>query len=264
MKGAVLAIGLIGALLGPGRIVAATAQTAADQPPPAFPQRYPPPGWPMPVETHPIHTYLVTEKLDVAPGSDGDLTWDVNGWHGGDFNRLWFKSEGEQAFGKAERNIDARLLYGRFVRKYYDAQIGGGIQTATFRDRNVTRGQLVLGLEGFVPYRYDLETLLFISQKGHVSGRVEFIRDYMLTQRLVMQPRVETNIAAQQVEEFGVGRGVNNLELGLRVRYEIRRQFGPYLGLSFDRRFFGAADLARAEGQDPRRARLVFGVRLWR
>ncbi len=229
-----------------------------------LPDWFPPEGWPTPVHDQKPHTFALADKLDFSPGGDaGDVAWDVEGWRGGDYNRLWFKSEGEQTFTRAERNIDAQLLYGRFIKKYYDVQIGGGIQTATFEGRNVTRAQAVVGLQGFVPYNYDLETLLFLSQDGAVSGRVTFLREYLLTQRLVLQPRVEANIAAQRVREFTVGSGLNNIELGVRVRYEIRREFGPYVGLSFDRSFFGTVDLVRAEGIDPSQLRLVFGVRAW-
>lgn len=219
----------------------------------------------MPVEDHKRHTFAVADVIDFNPrGDEGDVRWDFNGWHGGDFNRLWFKSEGEQSFTEADRNIDVQLLYGRFIKKFYDFQIGGGLQTATFQGRNVTRGQAVLGLEAFVPFKSDLETLLFISQDGDIAGRITFIRDLLVTQRVVLQPRVETNVAGQTVEEFTVGSGLNNIELGVRLRFEIRREFGPYIGVSVDRRFFETADLTRAEGKDPSQVRFVFGVRAWR
>lgn len=244
---------------------ACIAPRALAQAPPAQPpDRFPPPGWPSPVDDRRPHTLAVADKLDLIPRSSGELRWDLNGWSGGDLNRLWFKSEGDQNLSKAERNIDAQLLYGRFFGKFYDAQIGAGVQTATFEGRNVNRVQAVVGLEALVPFKSDVETLLFVSQKGDVSGRITAVRDYLMTQRLILQPRVETTIAAQQVREFTVGSGLNNIEIGFRLRYEIRREFGPYVGVSFDRLFFGTADLARAQGQDVNRSSVVFGVRMWR
>lgn len=253
----------------------AAAPEAPSQPPSGVPQqqqqqpltpldRFPPKGWPDPVHDR-RNTFAVAEVIDFRPNGDqSDFAWDLNGWHGGDLNRLWFKSEGEQSAREAERNIDAQLLYGRFVKKFYDVQLGAGVQTATFKGRSSTRAQAVVGFEAFVPFKADLETLLFISQDGDVSGRVTFIRDLLITQRLILQPRVETNIAAQQVERFRVGTGLNNIELGVRVRYEVRREFGPYVGLEFDRSFFGTADLLREDGEDPSQWRFVFGVRVWR
>lgn len=260
MQTLVLGVGIL------ATAVHATAQSTSAAPPATVqeqpPRRFPPPGWPSPVEDRRPYTLLLADVVDFTSG--GDLHWDSNGWHGGDYNRIWFKSEGEQSLQRAERNLDVQVLYGRFVKKFYDAQIGGGVQTATYEGRNVTRGELVLGLEGFVPFKSDFESLLFVSTDGDVRGRVTFERDLLLGQRLIMQPRIESNIAAQAVEEFGVGRGLNNLELKLRVRYEFRREFAPYVGVSFWRQFFGTADLTRARGSDPSSLRLLFGLRAWR
>ena len=223
-------------------------------------------SWPSPVDDRERYTFILADVLEYRPqGRESDFRWDIEGWHGGDFNRLWFKSEGEQntAF-KAEYDIDAQLMYGRFIRKYYDFQVGLRAETQSYQGRNVTRAHAVVGLEGLVPYRYDFESALFISQHGDISGRVSFTRDLLVTQRLILQPRFESNIAAQRVERFTMGRGLNNIEFGLRLRYEIRRKFGPYAGISFDRSFFGTADLVRQEGGDPGQIRFVVGLRMWR
>jgi len=76
--------------------------------------------------------------------------------------------------------------------------------------------------------------------KGEVSGRVEWEYDLLLTQCLVAQPRFETN------------------------RYEIRREFAPYVGVSWTSRFGETADFARARGDVVRTLGLLVGVRLWR
>jgi copper resistance protein B len=199
-----------------------------------------------------------------ASREGGDFRWDAEGWHGNDYNRIWFKSEGERNTAlKADYDIDAQLLYGRFLKRYYDFQIGPRIETQKFQGRNVTRLHGALGIEGLVPYNYDIEALLFVSQNGDVSGRVTFTKDILLSQRLILQGRFETLLAAQRVERFTMGSGLNNLEGGLRLRYEARREFAPYVGVSFDRSFFGTADLVRAQGGDPAQIRFVAGIRFW-
>ena len=235
------------------------------------PQRTPgnmeiPKDWPSPVGDRKRETYVLADVLEFRPATkDSDYRWDVEGWHGGDVNKLWFKSEGERNTAlKADYDIDAQLLYGRFLRKYYDFQVGLRAETQTYQGRNVTRGQAVIGVEGLVPYNYEVESALFISQNGHLSGRFTLTKDIRITQRWIIQSRLETSVAAQRVERFTTGRGLNNIEYGLRVRYEVNRKFAPYAGISFDRSFYGTADLVRQDGGDPSQIRFVVGVRMWR
>ena len=232
--------------------------------------KFSPPGnWTAPVNDQAHHLFTLVDVLEYRPKTGkgentSDYRWDVEGWYGGDYNRVWFKSEGQRdtAF-KADYDIDFQLLYGRFIRKYYDFQIGPRIETQTFRGRNVTRGLTVIGIEGLVPYNYDFESALFIDQNGAVSARLSFTKDLLLTQRLILQTRFETNAAAQRVEEFTTGSGLNNLEFGVRLRYEIRREFGPYVGISLDKSFGETATLVRDDGGTPSQIRFAVGVRAW-
>jgi len=238
---------------------------SSDQEPTTAVVPFPPPkDWPKPVEDEMPRTLVLADIFEFQPkGKETEFRWDTEAWHGGDYNRIWFKSEGEQGLTKAERNLDFQVLYGRFVKRYYDFQIGARAETKTFRGASVARGQFVIGIEGLVPYKYELETALFLSHQGDVSGRVSFTRDYLLNQRWILQGRAETNFSVQQVERFGLGRGLNDIELGLRLRHEIRREFAPYFGVSWDRKLFGTADFVRLEGNNPSRLRFVLGVRLW-
>lgn len=225
-----------------------------------------PKTWPPPVDDRKQETFVLVDVLDFRPKpNNSDFRWDVEGWHGGDRNRLWFKSEGERNTAlKADYDIDGQLLYGRFLRKYYDFQAGLRAETQVYQGRNVTRAHAVLGVEGLVPYNYDVEAALFISQNGDVSGRFALTKDFLITQRWVIQSRFETSLAAQRVERFTTGSGLNNIEYGLRIRYEMNRKFAPYAGISFDRSFFGTADLVWKEGGDPSQIRFLIGVRMWR
>ncbi|MBH0191718.1 MAG: copper resistance protein B [Nitrospira sp.] len=225
--------------------------------------------WPSPVNDQAPHLFTLVDVLEYRPRSGAgqhrdDYRWDIEGWYGGDYNRLWFKSEGQRdtAF-KADYDVDFQLLYGRFIQKHYDLQIGSRVETQTFRGQNVTRGFGVIGIQGLVPYNYELEAALFIDLGGKVSGRFSFTKDFLLTQRLILQGRFETNVAGQRVERFTTGSGLNNLELGVRLRYEIRREFAPYIGLSLDRSFGETATLVRDEGGHPSQVRFVAGLRMW-
>jgi copper resistance protein B len=225
--------------------------------------------WPNPVNDRERRLFTLVDVLEYRPrtGGDGgnsDYRWDIEGWYGGDYNRLWFKSEGQQDTAlKADYDVDFQLLYGRFLWKYYDIQIGGRMETQSFRNHNVTRGLGVIGIQGIVPYNYEFESSLFIDQSGAVSARLSYTKDFVLTQRLILQGRFQTNMAIQRVEEFTTGSGLNNLEFGARLRYEIRREFAPYIGLSFDRSFGETARLVRQQGGDPSQIRFVVGLRAW-
>ncbi len=235
----------------------------------AMPNVAPHPDWPSPVEDQQNHLFFLADVLEYRPkiggsGSANDYRWDIEGWYGGDYNRLWFKTEGQQnsAF-KADYDVDSQLLYGRFIQQYYDFQVGGRLETQSFRKRNVTRGLAVIGLQGLVPYNYEVESALFVSHRGHVSARVTGTKDLFLSQRLILQLRFETNAAIQRVKKFTTGSGFNNVEGGARLRYEFRREFAPYVGVSLDRSFGETATLVRQEDGDTSQIRFVVGVRAW-
>jgi copper resistance protein B len=259
----VILIGLLGVAIH-APIVAAESQPTRSSPQDGhrsgafvLPTLSPEEGWPSPVSDRENRLFTLIDVLEYRPKTGGgegtnDYRWDIEGWYGGDYNRLWFKSEGQQdtAF-KADYDADFQLLYGRFIQKYYDFQVGGRLETQSFRGANVTRGQTVIGIQGLVPYNYEVEAAIFIDQGGNVSGRLSLTKDVLLTQRLILQGRFETNVAAQRVERFTTGSGLNNFEFGMRLRYEIRREFAPYIGFSLDRSFGETATLVRREGGDP-------------
>ena len=229
---------------------------------------FPPGDWPAPVNDQEHRLYTLVDVLEYRPktgaGQSTGYRWDVEGWYGGDYNRVWFKSEGQKGSAfKADYDVDFQLLYGRFIRKYYDLQVGGRVETQSFRGGNVARGLGVIGIEGVVPYDYDFESALFIDQNGAVSARLSLTKDLLLTQRLILQARFETNAAVQRVEEFTTGSGLNNMEFGVRLRYDIRREITPYVGISLDKSFGETASLVREDGGDPSQIRFAAGVRMW-
>jgi copper resistance protein B len=221
--------------------------------------------FPEPVADNERFGSTLFDVLEFRPGKggDNDFRWDIEGWYGTDKNRFWYKSEGERntAF-KADYDIDLQLLYGRLVHPYFDFQVGVRFETQTFRGANVTRPQAVVGLEGLLPYFIELESGLFIDPKGNVSGRASLTKDFLFTNRWIVQARFETNAAIQKVERFTTGRGLNNIEMGFRLRYEFSRRFAPYVGITLDRSFFETARLVRQDDGDPSQIRFATGVRL--
>lgn len=222
--------------------------------------------FPEPVADNERYGSLLFDVLEFRPGrgGDSDFRWDIESWYGSDYNRFFIKSEGERntAF-KADYDIDLQLLYSRLISPYFNFQTGIRFETQTFRAKNVTRPQAVFGFEGLAPYFIELESAAFVDAKGNISGRLSLTKDFLFTQRLIMQTRFETNLAIQKVERFTTGRGLNNIELGFRFRYEFRRKFAPYVGVTFDRSFFETARLVRQDGGSPKQIRFAIGVRMF-
>jgi len=197
-------------------------------------------------------------EAQFGKGRDG-FEWDGEGWYGGDIDRLWIKSEGEGEFSRSIEQAEVQALYSRAIGPYFNLQ--GGVRY-DFKP-SPSRAYAVAGFEGLAPSFFDVEGALFVSNKGEVSARLEGYYDQRITQRLILQPRAELNFAAQNVRELGVGRGLSDAELGLRLRYDIRREFAPYVGLQYQRSFGATRRYARQEGEDARGWSLLTGVRVW-
>ena len=196
-------------------------------------------------------------ELQIRQGREG-YRWEGEGWFGGDINRLVVKTEGEGSFGESVEDAEAQALYSRAIGPYFNLQ--GGIRH-DFEPK--ARTYAAFGIEGLAPYWFEVEAHAFVSTKGDVLGRLAASYDQRITQRLILQPRVEFNLAAQDVIESGVGAGLSDAEFGLRLRYEIAREFAPSIGVSHSSKFGRTADFARAAGEDPSTTSFVVGIRAW-
>ena len=185
--------------------------------------------------------------------------WDAEGWYGGDINRLWVKSEGEGAFGRSIEKAEVQALYSHAIGPYFNLQ--GGLRY-DFKP-SPSRVYAVAGFEGLAPSFFDVEGTLFLSNKGELMARAEGYYDQRITQRLILQPRAELDFAAQSSREIGVGAGLSDAEVGLRLRYDIRREFAPYVGVQYRRAFGRTARYLREEGEDVGGFKFLLGVRTW-
>ena len=198
--------------------------------------------------------------VDMAEFQFGDdettFHWEGEGWIGGDINRFVFKTEGEAGEDDVER-AEVQGLYSRAIGPYFDLQAGIRYDI----EPSPNRAYAVIGFEGVAPYWFETTGALFVSDEGEVSARLEGSYDARLTQRLILQPRAEINVSADDIPELELGSGVTDVELGLRLRYDITRNFSPYVGIAYEAKLGDTADYASAAGDDENDARLVFGVR---
>lgn len=252
LKRAALVAGLVGTLAAWPR-----ASVAAEDRP--FP--LPPKEWPETINDSPIIPFVLVDRLEYHWNDEGADTrlWDAQGWIGGDWNKFWFKTEGEQAVGGETEEAQFEALYARLIAPFWYLQAGIRYDSKPMPVRRFA----ALGIQGLALYWFEVDATAYVSDEGDVSANLEAEYDLLLTQRLILQPRFETNVAANEVEEAGIGEGFNDVTLGLRLRYEIKREFAPYIGVSWTRKLGDTADLAEAEGEEKKRTAIVAGVRAW-
>ena len=191
-------------------------------------------------------------------GRDG-YEWNSEAWYGGDINRLWLKTEGDGAFGRSVERAEVQGLFSHALDPYFNLQAGVRYD---FKP-NPSRVYATVGIEGLAPSFFEVEGALFLSNKGEVMARGEAWYDQRITQRLILQPRTELNFAAQNSRDIGVGAGLSDAELGLRLRYDISRQFAPYVGVQYRRAFGRTRNYLQAQGEDPGGWSLLAGLRTW-
>ncbi|MGA9582301.1 MAG: copper resistance protein B [Allosphingosinicella sp.] len=194
----------------------------------------------------------------IRNGRDGYFL-NAEAWYGGDINRFWLKTEIEGEFGHSPEQAEVQALYSLAIDPWWNLQAGVRYD---FRP-DPERAYLVLGVEGLAPYWFEVDAAAFVSNKGDVSARVEVENDLRLSQRLILQPRIELDLAAQDVPEIGVGSGLSTAELGLRLRYEIKPEFAPYVGVAYERAFGDTAGFRRAAGDKAGGFNFLVGVRAW-
>lgn len=249
-----ISLGLTVVLLGVARVAAADPASPHDSG-----------HLPAPIEDDAIYHRLLIDQLEYRAGEANEeaVAWDVLGWVGGDHRRLWLESEGHHRTRDDQTEIGRfDIYYGRLVAPYWDLLGGVGYQRHAGTEDDPDRLAAVAALHGLLPYRLEIDATLRLDEDGHLTTRLEAESELLVTQRLILQPRLELGAAAREDRAFDMDAGVTGATAGLRLRYEIDRQFAPYLGWSWTRKLAGTADRAREGGADVRESTLVAGLRL--
>jgi copper resistance protein B len=209
-------------------------------------------------DTAPV-AMLRFDRLERVDSDDGIATaWKLSATVGGDFDKLLVRSEGERAHGAFER-ADAEALWSHAVASYWDTQVG----VRRNFGRGADRTWAAFGVQGLAPYRIEVGATAYIGDAGRTALRIEADYDLSLTQRLILQPRVELNAYGKSDPAAHIGSGLSDAEVGLRLRYEIRREIAPYVGAERSWLFGDSADFARSEGRSGADTKWVVGLRVW-
>ncbi|MBL37636.1 MAG: copper resistance protein CopB [Xanthomonadales bacterium] len=220
---------------------------AAESPPPA--------DFPEPVPDDKLYAFTLFDQLEYRAATDDStadsLGWEAQGWIGGDFNKFWWKNEGEAVFdGPNGGETETDLLYSRLITPFWNVQAGVQYANEWHEDDYEDRWSGVVALQGLAPYKFELDNSLYLSEDGDATLAIEAEYDIRITQRLVLQPRAEIGFAFQDISERSLGAGMTDVTFDLRLRYEIRREFAPYVGIRSSFLVGETENIAEAGGED--------------
>lgn len=210
-------------------------------------------------EDNPLLYKVMIDKLEVrSTGGPNPLLLDADAWIGYDLNKFWFKTEVEVVDGRTEE-AEVQFLYSRAIAPFWDFQAGWRHDIRPQPKRDF----LALGFKGLAPYLFEVDAGLFFGESGQVGARLDAEYEYLLTQKLILSPEIEMNFYSKDDEAVGIGSGLSDMELGLRLRYEIKREFAPYIGVNWTKKFGQTANFARDEGEETSDIQFVVGIRAW-
>lgn len=207
----------------------------------------------------PFNTFVLFDQLEAREADGADiLSWELSGWAGHSLRRLWVRSEGERRSGDTE-HAELELLWGRAIAPWWDVVAG----VRRDFEPGPSETWAAFGVQGLSAYRFEVEATAYLGEGGRTAARVEAEHELLITNRLILQPLVELNWHGRGDATRGIGPGLSSGEAGLRLRYELRREVAPYVGIVRERKFGRTADLARAAGAEASETRFVAGIRLW-
>lgn len=209
----------------------------------------------------PMLAKFMLDRFEARSSDAGTVTyWEAQAWAGSDINKLWLKTEGHMLKGSTEES-DVELLYSRAVLPFWDAQVGVRHDSAVADKPG--RDWAAFAMKGLAPYLFDVDATVYVGESGNTAARLKAEYNLLLSQRLVLMPEAEANLYGQTDAQRGLGSGLSSVDLALRLRYEIRREFAPYVGIVWTQKYGGTADYARLSNEAVSDTQFVIGVRAW-
>ncbi|MEQ1802346.1 MAG: copper resistance protein B [Gammaproteobacteria bacterium] len=216
-------------------------------------------GMPAAMDDDPWQAMVLLDQFEWQDAKEGDaVAWDLEAWAGTDRDRVLLRAEGERVDGETEENR-LELLWRRPVSSRWDLVAGlrQDLEPAS------ARSYAAAGVQGLAPGWIHVEATAYFGERGQGAITLRAGPELLLTNRLLLVPLVELDAYSRDDEANGIGNGPSRLTAGLRMRYEIRREVAPYLGVEWSGKLGDTGDLARQAGKSVRDARWVAGLRLW-
>lgn len=202
---------------------------------------------------------LLIDELEYVSGNGGTgIGWTAQGSYGNDDDKLWMRTQGLRLDDEVDPASSAELLWWSPSSAFWGTVLGVR-QDLGYGAHTYVAG----GVEGLAPYGFDVQFTAYLGEDGRWSGRFRGSYDLLFTNRLILVSGLEANAHSRADDRRNVGAGLANLELGLRIRYEIHRKFAPYAGYVVERAFADSASRRAAAGDAVTERRFVAGVRAW-
>jgi copper resistance protein B len=212
-----------------------------------------------PAHDNAINYFVLFAQLEWETGAEqAAFGWDTKGWVGGDRDRLWFRSEGQRSDGDVW-DAQTHAMFGRQIARWWDVLVGVRQDFAP----GPAQTWAAFGIQGLAPYWFDVEATAYVGADARNHYRLETEYEFLVTNRLVLQPQAEIEIYGKPDLEHDRDVGIATLDFGVRLRYLLRRELAPYGGVVWHQKHFGTADIARANGERTGGARFVAGIRFW-
>lgn len=205
-----------------------------------------------------VNYLVLVDRLEwQRNGAESGATLGSHGWVGFDRDRLWFRVDADAHHGRIA-HAQAQVLYGRQFSQWWD--VVAGVRQDVRPGPARTWG--AIGVQGLAPYRFDVQATAYVGASWRTLVRFETKHDLLLTNRLVLQPIAEVEIAGKADPDRSADAGGGSADAGFRVRYEWRRDLAPYIGVAWRREWRSTAGVSGADGEGAG-TRFVAGLRWW-
>ncbi len=216
-----------------------------------------------PMENYTFGLFLI-DRLGYTVEDKNNLMYEITSWYGGDYNRLWLEAEGNHNLNSNEGEIEKLdVLFGRWIRPFWDGRVGLGYIGKYGNNKDFGRGGLVLNLKGLAPYMFETDFNIKFLTTGEVLADLEVEYSILLTQRLLLQPKLSTLYSSKNIEKMEIGSGLNNINASLRLIYEIKREFAPYIEVAHTQFLGNTKDFFKKETGKDKETNIYLGLRIW-
>jgi len=209
-------------------------------------------------DEHRFASLLIDRLESLQVSGTNSAAYDLQAWFGRDYDRAVLKSEGNYESG-AFTETSTELLWSHATSAFWNRELGlrydGGAGPG--------RGWLAFGYQGLAPYWFEVDATAYVGEGGRTALGLEAEYETLFTQKLILQTRGEVSAYGQDDAARGIGSGLSEVAVGVRLRYEIRREFAPYIGIEWAGKFGATADYAKAASEPTSETRAVAGVRFW-